>query len=119
MEAKKSMVKLAHVVAFLLIASFFQSLSARDFEIEVSDELNILQLDVSQFICPGVTKKQWPELLGTPAKFAMQIIQKENPKLTNVLTILNGGAVTEDLRCNRVRLFVNVLDFVVQTPKVG
>lgn len=66
-----------------------------------------------------MTKESWPELLGTPAKFAKQIIQKENPKLTNVETLLNGSAFTEDLRCNRVRLFVNLLDIVVQTPKVG
>ncbi|XP_049386406.1 ethylene-responsive proteinase inhibitor 1 [Solanum stenotomum] len=118
MEANKSMVKL---VAFLIIfASCFQSLTAQDLEIEVSDGLNVLQLhDVSQSFCPGVTKESWPELLGTPAKFAKQIIQKENPKLTNVETLLNGSAFTEDLRCNRVRLFVNLLDIVVQTPKVG
>ncbi|XP_059276127.1 proteinase inhibitor I-B-like [Lycium ferocissimum] len=119
MEAKKSMVKLAHLVALLLLGSCLQPLIARDLEADMSDEFNILQLDVSQSFCPGVTKEQWPELLGTPAKFAMQIIQKENPKLTNVLTVLNGTPVTEDLRCNRVRLFVNVLDFVVQTPQVG
>ncbi|CAN4127420.1 unnamed protein product [Withania somnifera] len=119
MEAKKSMVKL---VAFLLIlASCFQSLpAARDLEIEVSDGLNVLELlDVSQSFCPGVTKERWPELLGTPAKLATQIIQKENPKLTNILTVLNGSPVTQDLRCNRVHLFVNILDFVVQTPQVG
>ncbi|MDL1420385.1 serine protease inhibitor, partial [Yersinia pestis] len=111
--SSKTMVKFAHVVAFLLLASLIQPLTARDLEI------NVLQLDVSQSGCPGVTKERWPELLGTPAKFAMQIIQKENPKLTNVQTILNGGPVTEDLRCNRVRLFVNVLDFIVQTPQIG
>uniref|UniRef100_A0A3Q7IQ00 Ethylene-responsive proteinase inhibitor 1 n=1 Tax=Solanum lycopersicum TaxID=4081 RepID=A0A3Q7IQ00_SOLLC len=113
MEANKSMVKL---VAFLiiLVSSCFQSLTAQDLEIEVSDGLNVLQVDYQ-----GVTKESWPELLGTPAKFAKQIIQKENPKLTNVETLLNGSAFTEDLRCNRVRLFVNLLDIVVQTPKVG
>ncbi|KAK4728692.1 hypothetical protein R3W88_021680 [Solanum pinnatisectum] len=116
MEANKSMVKL---VAFLIIlASCFQSLTARDLETEVSDGLNVLQLhDLSQSFCPGL--ETWPELLGTPAKFAKQIIQKENPKLTNVETLLNGSAFTEDLRCHRVRLFVNLLDIVVQTPKVG
>lgn len=66
-----------------------------------------------------MTKEKWPELLGTPANFAKQIIQKENPKITNVINILNGSPVTEDLRCNRVRLFVNVLDIVVQTPQAG
>ncbi|XP_009590374.1 trypsin inhibitor 1-like [Nicotiana tabacum] len=94
------MAKLALVVAFLLLASLFQPLTA-------------------QSSCPGVKKETWPELIGVPAKFAREIIQKENPKLTNVPSLLNGSPVTKDLRCNRVRLFVNVLDIVVQLPRVG
>ncbi|OIT04337.1 PREDICTED: trypsin inhibitor 1-like [Nicotiana attenuata] len=94
------MAKLALVVAFLLLASLFQPLTA-------------------QSGCPGVKKETWPELIGVPAKLAREIIQKENRRLTNVPSVLNGSPVTEDLRCNRVRLFVNVLDFVVQIPQVG
>ncbi|OIS98055.1 PREDICTED: trypsin inhibitor 1 [Nicotiana attenuata] len=94
------MVKLALVVTFLLLASLFQPLTA-------------------QSSCPGVKKETWPELIGVPAKFAREIIQKENSKLTNVPSVLNGSPVTKDFRCNRVRLFVNVLDFVVQIPRVG
>ncbi|MCD7470243.1 hypothetical protein HAX54_009960, partial [Datura stramonium] len=90
----------------------FQPLTARDLEIDV------LQLDVSQSDCPGVTKERWPELLGVPAKLARETIQKENPELTNVPSVLNGSPVTLDIRCDRVRLFVNVLDFVVATPRV-
>ncbi|PHT36446.1 Ethylene-responsive proteinase inhibitor 1 [Capsicum baccatum] len=105
--------KLAHFVAFFLLASLFQSLTARELEIDV------FQLDVSQSGCPGVKKDTWPELVGVPAGFARRTIQKENPKLTNVPSILNGSPVTQDFRCDRVRLFVNVLDDVVQTPRVG
>ncbi|KAK4377560.1 hypothetical protein RND71_003856 [Anisodus tanguticus] len=106
------MEKLDFVVAFLLLASLFQPLAARDLEVDV------FQLDVSQSGCPGVTKDQWPELLGVPAKLAREIIHKEDPKLTNVPSVLNGSPVTLDFRCDRVRLFVNVLDFVVVTPRV-
>ncbi|XP_059289807.1 proteinase inhibitor I-B-like [Lycium ferocissimum] len=106
------MEKLALLVAFLLLASLFQPLTARNLEIDA------FQLDVAQSGCPGVTKDRWPELLGVPANLAKQIIQKENPKLTNVPNVLNGSPVTLDLRCDRVRLFVNVLDIVVQTPRV-
>ncbi|XP_060176549.1 proteinase inhibitor I-B-like [Lycium barbarum] len=107
------MEKLAYIVALLLLASLFQPLTARDLEI------NVLQLDVSQSDCPGVTKDTWPELLGVPATLARQTIQNENSNITNVPSILNGSPVTTDFRCDRVRLFVNVLDFVVQTPRVG
>ncbi|KAJ8570817.1 hypothetical protein K7X08_037789 [Anisodus acutangulus] len=106
------MEKIDFVVAFLLLASLFQPLAARDLEVDV------FQLDVSQFGCPGVTKDQWPELLGVPAKLAREIIQEENPKLTTVPSVQNGSPVTLDIRCDRVRLFVNVLDFVVVTPRV-
>ncbi|KAK4345602.1 hypothetical protein RND71_035778 [Anisodus tanguticus] len=106
------MEKLTIMVAFLLVASLFQPLSARDLEIDV------FQLDVSQSGCPGVTKDRWPELLGVPARLARVTIQKENPRLTNIPNVLNGSPVQEDFRCNRVRLFVNVLDIVVQTPQI-
>ncbi|PHT44235.1 Ethylene-responsive proteinase inhibitor 1 [Capsicum baccatum] len=107
------MEKLAHFVAFLLLASLFQPLTARELEIDV------LQLDVSQSGCPGVKKDTWPELLGVPSGFARRTIKHENPKLTNVPSVLNGSPVTADFRCDRVRLVVNVLGFIVKTPQVG
>ncbi|XP_049402191.1 trypsin inhibitor 1-like isoform X2 [Solanum stenotomum] len=94
------MEKLTLVVAFLLLASLIQPLTA-------------------QSGCPGVRKDTWPELLGVPAKLARETIQKENPRLTNVVNVLNGSPVTQDFRCDRVRLLVNVLDFVVQMPRIG
>ncbi|XP_060174507.1 trypsin inhibitor 1-like [Lycium barbarum] len=94
------MEKLTLVVAFLLLASLFEPLTA-------------------QSGCPGVRKDTWPELLGVPAKLAREIIQKENSRLTNVPSVQNGFLVTQDFRCDRVRLFINVLDFVVQIPRVG
>ncbi|WMV52045.1 hypothetical protein MTR67_045430 [Solanum verrucosum] len=95
------MEKLTLVVAFLLLSSIY------------------IQPLTAQSSCPGVKKDTWPELLGVPAKLAKGIIQKENRRLTNVPNVLNGSPVTKDLRCNRVRLFVNVLDYVVQIPRVG
>lgn len=67
----------------------------------------------------GVKKDTWPELIGVPAKLAREIIQKENSKLTNIPSILNGSPVTADFRCDRVRLSVNILDLVVQIPRIG
>ncbi|KAM3205031.1 trypsin inhibitor 1-like [Capsicum annuum] len=85
------MEKLTLVVAFLLLSSIF------------------IQPLTAQSSCKGVKKDTWPELLGVPAKLARGIIQKENRKLTNVSNVLNGSPVTKDFRCDRVRLFVNVL----------
>ncbi|XP_025888812.1 wound-induced proteinase inhibitor 1-like isoform X2 [Solanum lycopersicum] len=71
----KNMLKLSHVLAFLLLASFFQSLMARDLSdgIEV---LEILENEIQNVICPG--KQSWPELVGKSAEYAKKIIQKEN-----------------------------------------
>ncbi|CAN4118179.1 unnamed protein product [Withania somnifera] len=93
------MEKLTLVVAFLLLVSFFQPLTAESG-------------------CPEVKKDIWPELVGVPAKLAKEIIQKESSRL-NIGNILIGTPVTLDVRCDRVRLFVNVLDFLVETPRIG
>ncbi|XP_049400896.1 trypsin inhibitor 1-like [Solanum stenotomum] len=94
------MEKLTLMVVFLLLSSIF------------------IQPLTAQSSCQGVTKSSWPELLGVPAKLAREIIQKENPKLTKVLNVPNGSIVTADFRCDRVRLYVNILDFIVRIPNI-
>ncbi|CAN4120465.1 unnamed protein product [Withania somnifera] len=64
-------------------------------------------------------KQRWPELLGVPVVLANKTILEQNPSITDVKVLLNGSPVTRDLRYNRVRLFVNILDYVVQTPYAG
>ncbi|KAG5582576.1 hypothetical protein H5410_053203 [Solanum commersonii] len=81
--------------------------------------LTVIQPLTAQSGCPGVRKETWPELLGVPARLARETIQKENPRLTNVGNVQNGSPVTQDFRCDRVRLFINILDIVVQVPRVG
>ncbi|XP_049401796.1 trypsin inhibitor 1-like [Solanum stenotomum] len=88
------------VVAFLLLASLFQPLTVLA-------------------TCPAVIKDKLPELLGVPAKLARETIQKANPTLTKVENVQNGSPVTQDFRCDRVRLFINILEIVVQVPRVG
>nr|pir chymotrypsin inhibitor I chain C - potato [Solanum tuberosum] len=84
-----------------------------------------------EFECKG--KLQWPELIGVPTKLAKGIIEKQNSLITNVQILLNGSPVTLDIlgdvvdipvvgmdyRCNRVRLFDNILGNVVQIPRVA
>ncbi|MQL67652.1 hypothetical protein F6Q10_35165 [Streptomyces vinaceus] len=64
-------------------------------------------------------KQSWPELVGVPGKVAKETIQKENPKLTQVVIVLIGTPITLDYRFDRVRIFVNYLGIVIQVPRVG
>lgn len=61
----------------------------------------------------------WPELVGIKSKIGEHIIKKDNPNVERVQTILAGSGVTEDLRCDRVRLFVNIQDVIVEIPRIG
>nr|P01052.1 RecName: Full=Chymotrypsin inhibitor I, A, B and C subunits [Solanum tuberosum] len=70
-----------------------------------------------EFECDG--KLQWPELIGVPTKLAKEIIEKQNSLISNVHILLNGSPVTMDFRCNRVRLFDDILGSVVQIPRVA
>ncbi|XP_069145138.1 wound-induced proteinase inhibitor 1-like isoform X1 [Solanum lycopersicum] len=83
----KNMLKLSHVLAFLLLASFFQSLMARDLSdgIEV---LEILENEIQNVICPG--KQSWPELVGKSAEYAKKIIQKENSIVQDIRVLYPG-----------------------------
>lgn len=64
-------------------------------------------------------KNMWPELVGIKARIAEHIIKKDNSNVERVETHLAGSGVTEDLRCDRVRMFVNIHDHVVQIPRIG
>ncbi|XP_059317891.1 proteinase inhibitor I-B-like isoform X2 [Lycium ferocissimum] len=119
----KSIVKLSHVVAFLLLASLFKPLTARDLVLKGSDEeIEVLRLppenenpslDDSQPSCKG--KHSWPELVGKPAFTAKKIIEKENSAAL-VVVLLPGMPATGDFVCGRVRLLVSWNLIVQRTP---
>ncbi|XP_070026337.1 proteinase inhibitor I-B-like [Nicotiana sylvestris] len=123
----KTMVKLSHVVAFLLLASLFQPLTARDLVFEVSDEIEVLRFpmakenqvktldDISTF-CPG--KQSWPELVGKPAATAKKIIEKENP-IAKVQFLFPGMVKPLNYVCGRVFVVVNWKLIVQITPTMG
>ncbi|XP_060181581.1 proteinase inhibitor I-B-like [Lycium barbarum] len=121
----KTMVKLSHVVAILLLASLFQPMMARDLSDEIIEilrlplakENQVKYLDDSEPICPG--KQSWPELVGQPALTAQEIIYKENPIVTNVEILVPVMPVTGDFVCGRVRIIANFQLIVVQTPRMG
>jgi len=81
--------------------------------------ITVLSFSHYNQLCVHVGKQFWPELIGVPTKLAKEIIEKENPSINDVPIILNGTPVPADFRCNRVRLFDNILGDVVQIPWVA
>ncbi|KAI3939990.1 hypothetical protein MKW98_029766 [Papaver atlanticum] len=63
-------------------------------------------------------KSSWPELVGCRGKTAENTIEYENRNV-NAIVIPEGSPVTLDLRCDRVRVFVDKTGKVVQTPVIG
>ncbi|CAA6658955.1 unnamed protein product [Spirodela intermedia] len=63
-------------------------------------------------------KSSWPELVGKEGKTAAAIIEKENP-LVHAIVVKVGTAVTDDLRTDRVRVWVDDCGIVAETPKIG
>ncbi|KAG2301691.1 hypothetical protein Bca52824_030342 [Brassica carinata] len=68
--------------------------------------------------CPVVGKNSWPELVGTNGDYAASVIERENSRVDAVV-ILQGSPATTDIRCDRVRVWVNRNRIVVQVPIVG
>ncbi|KAJ9543355.1 hypothetical protein OSB04_023062 [Centaurea solstitialis] len=66
--------------------------------------------------CQG--KSSWPELVGRRGDFAVETIERENPRVDAVV-ILDGSPVTADFRCDRVRVRVNRRGIVVQIPGIA
>lgn len=67
-----------------------------------------------------VGKISWPELFGRKGdERAITIIQMENHMVTAVFLVPEGSAVTDDFRCNRVRLWINHQNIIVRVPIIG
>ncbi|XP_023639590.1 protease inhibitor HPI [Capsella rubella] len=68
--------------------------------------------------CPYIGKNSWPELLGTNGDYAASVIKGENSSL-QVTVILVGTWVPDDLRCDRVRVWVDESRTVIKNPIAG
>ncbi|CAJ2638970.1 unnamed protein product [Trifolium pratense] len=64
------------------------------------------------------TKTSWPELVGVTAEEAKKKI-KEELAGADVKVVPQGSFITFDLRYERVRLFVDESNKVVEIPRVG
>ncbi|GJN04840.1 hypothetical protein PR202_ga22415 [Eleusine coracana subsp. coracana] len=62
--------------------------------------------------CTGEKKTSWPEVVGKPAKEAVEVIKKDFPE-ADIHVLPSGSPVTLDFRTDRVRVF---LDTVVRIP---
>lgn len=63
-------------------------------------------------------KKSWPELVGAPGQTATSIIESENRKVDAII-VEEGDFVSTDVRCDRVRVFVDANHVVKKVPKIG
>ncbi|XP_018813390.1 glu S.griseus protease inhibitor-like [Juglans regia] len=66
--------------------------------------------------CEG--KSSWPELVGVKGKIAEATIERENP-LVDAVIVPKGSVVTQDFRCDRVRVWVDEKGIVYQVPHIG
>ncbi|AES61050.1 putative proteinase inhibitor I13, potato inhibitor I [Medicago truncatula] len=66
--------------------------------------------------CKG--KSSWPELVGVEGKVAEATIQRENASVKAII-VLEGSSVTDDLRFDRVRVWVDKEGIVTQVPTIG
>ncbi|KAL5542159.1 hypothetical protein UlMin_009869 [Ulmus minor] len=66
--------------------------------------------------CSG--KSTWPELLGVQGEVAEETIERENTSVDAVI-VLEGSVVTPDIRCDRVRVWVDENGIVTRIPTVG
>ncbi|KAM0985337.1 hypothetical protein ACFX2I_012543 [Malus domestica] len=95
------------------------NLLARDVEGEVVDEQDTVDFW-------GQTgKSSWPELVGTRGEEAVAIIIKENPSVRAHTIYLytmyppSFCALTQDLRFNRILIFIDQRCLVALPPKIG
>ncbi|KAK4492571.1 hypothetical protein RD792_003386 [Penstemon davidsonii] len=62
-------------------------------------------------------KDVWPELVGANGDAAATVIERQNPNV-NAIVVRDGTSVTEDIRCDRVWVWVNRRGVVVRPPRI-
>ncbi|KAJ0036047.1 hypothetical protein Pint_24654 [Pistacia integerrima] len=63
-------------------------------------------------------KSSWPELVGINGEAAAAIVMAENPTV-RASTVEEGTFVTDDFRCDRVRVSVDQQGLVSSVPRIG
>ena len=96
-------------------AEGIEVLTTPDHEGPVKSVLHALGRDL--VAVPG--KTSWPELVGKTGKSAVSTIKAERPDLKSVSSMDEGGAMTMDVRDDRVRVMVDGEGNVSKVPTVG
>ncbi|KAJ6998549.1 hypothetical protein D5086_011440 [Populus alba] len=68
-------------------------------------------------VCSDTGKSSWPELVGINGEAAAKIIESENPKV-RVSIVEEGMMVTQEIRCDRVRVWVDKNGIVKDIPSI-
>ncbi|KAJ6931273.1 hypothetical protein NC652_014688 [Populus alba x Populus x berolinensis] len=68
-------------------------------------------------VCSDTGKSSWPELVGINGEAAAKIIESENPKV-RVSIVEEGMVVTQEIRCDRVRVWVDKNGIVKDIPSI-
>ncbi|OIV90679.1 hypothetical protein TanjilG_23792 [Lupinus angustifolius] len=69
--------------------------------------------------CYGKGKRTWPELVGVKGEVAVSIIKKENPRVREIRILHDNEVILPVLICDRVFVWVDDNEIVVQVPILG
>ncbi|KAI3857788.1 hypothetical protein MKX03_033916 [Papaver bracteatum] len=69
------------------------------------------------FECPP-GKSSWPELVGYNGETAARIIERQNHNV-NAIVLPDGTVTTQEVRCDRVWVWVDKAGKVIRTPKIN
>ncbi|PRQ36375.1 putative proteinase inhibitor I13, potato inhibitor I [Rosa chinensis] len=67
---------------------------------------------------PCAGKNSWPELVGAKGREAERKVESEND-LVEAVIVKEGSFVTQDYRCDRVRIWVDRHGTVTRVPTIG
>lgn len=73
-------------------------------------------------MCTAGEKSSWPEVVGMDGEAAKEVVESETRGTDIAVTVIivqQGSAVTQDIRCDRVRIFVDSLGLVVAVPRIS
>jgi hypothetical protein len=76
---------------------------------------------IEEWIVPADAKISWPEVVGLSSEEAKKKIMEDKPDASVDIIVLAGCCfeITMDYRSNRVRVFVDSSDKVVEGPAIG
>jgi hypothetical protein len=74
---------------------------------------------MEEWVVPADAKKIWPEVVGLSSSEAKKKILEDRPDASVHVVIPSHSVVTMDYCSNRVRVFVDSNDKVVEGPAIG